>query len=85
MLGRVVTATVEHWNDDEGWGVLTSPDVSGSMWAHFSAIDAQGYRSLNDGEQVQLDWEHTPHGQDGYFYRATRITRSPEHQDSGTV
>lgn len=42
----------------------------------FSCIEADGYRSLNEGERVRLDWEPFPSGQDGYFYRATRVVRS---------
>ncbi|MDQ3641415.1 MAG: cold shock domain-containing protein [Actinomycetota bacterium] len=42
------------------------------MWAHFSNIDAVGYRSLKPGEAVQFTYE-TP-GQDGYPHRALRVT-----------
>ena len=73
----MVDGIVRHWNDDEGWGVLTSPDVPGEVFAHFSHIDAEGYRSLDDGESVRFDWEHFPPGQDGYYYRATRVVRPP--------
>jgi cold shock protein len=73
MLGLLVLGTVKHWSDDVGWGVLTSPDVPGEVFAQFSHIDAEGYRSLDDGERVEFDWEHYPPGQDGYFYRATRV------------
>jgi cold shock protein len=67
---------VKSWNDDEGWGVLISPEVPGEVFAHFMHIDAEGYRSLDDGERVQFEWEHYPAGQDGYFYRATRVVRA---------
>lgn len=60
------------WSDDEGWGVLASPDVDGQVWAHFSNIDAVGYRSLKPGEAVSFTYE-TP-GQDGYPHRAIRVT-----------
>jgi cold shock CspA family protein len=41
-------------------------------------IRAAGYRSLNAGEHVQFEWEECPAGQDGYFYRATRVIRGGE-------
>jgi hypothetical protein len=41
-LSRVVDGTVKLWNDDEGWGVLASPQVPGDVWAHFSHIVATG-------------------------------------------
>jgi CspA family cold shock protein len=69
----VAFGTVKHWSDDDGWGVLISPEVPGEVWAHFSHIvddDEIGYRSLNDGERVRFDYEHYPPGQDGYVWRA---------------
>lgn len=64
---RMVEGIVKRWDNDEGWGVLTSPDVPGDVFAHFRHIDAEGYRSLNDGERVRFDWEHHEPGQDGYL------------------
>jgi cold shock protein len=71
----VVEGIVKRWDEDEGWGVLSSPDVPGDVFAHFSDIVSEGYRSLNDGERVRFDWEHYELGQNGYFYRATRVVR----------
>jgi CspA family cold shock protein len=65
------------WSDDDARGVLSSPDVPGEVLAQFSHIEAEGYRTLTDGEQVQFQWAHYPPGQDGYFYRATRVVRLP--------
>ncbi|WP_277955252.1 hypothetical protein [Saccharopolyspora soli] len=44
------------------------------MWAHFSDIDAMGFRSLTAGEQVVLRAERAE--QDGYSWRATWVRRS---------
>jgi cold shock protein len=69
---------VKIWNEDDGWGIITSSEVPGEVWAHFSHIDAEGYRSLEVGERVQFKWlQLAPPGQDGYLYRATRVVRSP--------
>lgn len=38
----MVEGIVKHWDDDESWGVLTSPDVPGEVFAHFVHIDAEG-------------------------------------------
>lgn len=72
----MVDGTVKLWNDDEGWGVLISPEVPGEVWAHFSHIaigDETGYRTLADGDRVRFDYEHYRSGQDGYVWRAKRI------------
>jgi cold shock protein len=78
LLGRVdvvVDGVVKSWDDDEGWGVLASSAVPGDVFAHFSHVVAVGYRTLAMGERVSFEWEPFPSGQDGYFYRATRVVR----------
>ena len=69
----VVRGTVKSWNADDGWGVLVSPQVSGDVWAHFSQIEAEGFRELEAGASVDFEYEAYPEGQDGYHCRATRI------------
>jgi CspA family cold shock protein len=70
-LTGTATATVREWHGEEGWGVLDSPDTPGGCWAHFSHIEMLGYRALNRGQVVGVDWESP--GQDGYEFRAVRI------------
>ena len=70
-----VTGTVQVWRSEEGWGVLVSPEIEGTAFAHFSAIDATGYRDLQPGERVRFRYE-TP-GQDGCDHRATYVKPLP--------
>lgn len=67
---------VKEFLDEEGWGVLTSADVPGDVWMHFSHLDVPGYRAVQVGQTVEFDWDSFPPGQDGYYYRATRPLRS---------
>jgi CspA family cold shock protein len=64
-------ALVREWRSAEGWGVLDSAETPGGCWAHYSHIDAAGYRDLRAGQRVQLTWESP--GQDGYEFRAVNI------------
>jgi CspA family cold shock protein len=70
----VIRATVETWTDDEGWGVLSAPEVPGGIWAHFSAVEAEGFRKLSPGQIVEVEFEDlgSPY-QDGYRFRAERV------------
>jgi cold shock protein len=69
-----VSGTVTEWRDEEGWGVISSPDVPGLIWAHFSDIDMEGFRTLSVGQEVQLRAEDlAPNDQDGYRFRATVV------------
>jgi CspA family cold shock protein len=62
-----VRGTCESWDDDEGWGVVVSPDVPGRGFAHFSDIrDMDGYRNLRPGQPVEFDLGRP--GQDGCDY-----------------
>ena len=56
----MVRGTVKWWDDEAGWGVLTSRAFPGDVFAHFTCIEAGGYRSLNDGEEVEFDCELVP-------------------------
>lgn len=58
------------WLDEEGHGVIDSPETPGGCWTHFGAVAVAGYKSLQPGQPVILEWEKAR--QDGYAYRAVR-------------
>jgi CspA family cold shock protein len=69
-----VIATVREWKDDEGWGVLWAAEVPQGIWAHFSAIQINGYKALTPGDTVEVDVQGPlAFDQDGYRYRATAV------------
>jgi len=68
---RRVVGNVSLWRTDERWGALRSPDVDGEVWVHFSDIEADGYRSLTEGEPVTFTYETS--GQDGSPHRALLV------------
>ncbi|MGW1529923.1 cold-shock protein [Streptomyces sp. NPDC002159] len=67
----MIEAMVREWDDEEGWGVLDSSETPGGCWAHFSAVEMPGFRSLVAGQKVTLEWESGE--QDGFQHRAVRI------------
>ena len=67
-------ATVKTWSDEEGWGVLDSPEIREDISAHFSAIDGPGYRELVPGQTVTCEVDDLGGPvQDGYRFRASRV------------
>jgi cold shock protein len=55
------TGTVKWFNADKGFGFIARDDGD-DVFVHFSAIQASGYRSLDEGQQVEFDLVQGPKG-----------------------
>lgn len=60
MSERVV-GTVKWFNDQKGYGFLTQAEGK-DVFVHHSAIEAEGFRTLNEGERVEFTIEQGPKG-----------------------
>jgi CspA family cold shock protein len=55
----MTVGVVKFFNTEKGWGAISSPDLpdGADAFVHFSAIEADGFRSLYEGDEVEFDYE----------------------------
>lgn len=54
--------TVKWFNDAKGYGFISREGGQEDVFVHHSAIEASGFRSLQEGQQVQFDVVKGPKG-----------------------
>jgi cold shock protein len=58
----MATGTVKWFNDSKGFGFITPSDGSADLFAHFSAIQSSGFKTLAEGQRVAFDVTSGPKG-----------------------
>jgi len=51
----MTTGIVKWFNGEKGYGFITPDDGTADVFAHFSAIQSSGYRSLEENQRVEFD------------------------------
>jgi CspA family cold shock protein len=59
----MATGTVKWFNDSKGFGFITPESGGDDLFAHFSAIQGQGFKTLKEGQRVTFDVTTGPKGQ----------------------
>ena len=52
--------TVKWFNADKGYGFIADENGGNDIFVHFSAIIADGYKTLNEGQTVEFETEQDP-------------------------
>lgn len=56
------TGTVKWFNSDKGYGFIAQDEGGDDVFVHFRAIQAKGFRSLEEGQKVSFDVEQGQKG-----------------------
>ena len=58
----MATGTVKWFNAEKGFGFIAPDDGSADVFAHYSAISSNGYRSLDENAKVEYETQQGPKG-----------------------
>jgi CspA family cold shock protein len=67
----MATGTVKWFNSSKGFGFIAPSDGSPDVFVHFSVIQDDGYKSLDEGQAVNFEMESGPKGP-----QATTVSKS---------
>ncbi len=58
----MATGTVKWFNDSKGFGFISPEGGGDDLFAHFSAIQGSGFKTLKEGQRVSFDVTRGPKG-----------------------
>jgi len=56
------TGTVKWFNDSKGFGFITPDNGGDDLFAHFSEIRSEGFKTLAEGQKVSFETKRGPKG-----------------------
>ncbi|MCW8855421.1 MAG: cold-shock protein [Gammaproteobacteria bacterium] len=58
----MATGTVKWFNESKGFGFIAPSDGSADVFVHFSAVQGDGFKTLNEGQTVSFETEQGAKG-----------------------
>lgn len=58
----MATGTVKWFNATKGYGFIAPNEGGDDVFAHYSAIEMEGYKTLKEGQQVEFEIQDGPKG-----------------------
>lgn len=62
MMSNKMTGLVKWFNPEKGFGFITPKDGSKDVFVHFSAIQSNDFKTLNENQEVEFGVEQGPKG-----------------------
>ena len=66
----MATGTVKWFNSEKGFGFISQDEGGPDVFVHFSAIQGQGYKSLDENQKVEFEVTQGPKGPQAESVRA---------------
>jgi len=60
--GSMATGTVKWFNSSKGYGFISPNSGGDDVFAHFSSIEMDGYKTLKEGQRVEFEIQEGPKG-----------------------
>ncbi len=79
------TGTVKWFNNTKGYGFILPDDGEGDIFAHYSAIDMDGYKTLKAGQSVCFEAEQGPKGLHAKSIRAVGSAAEEDDSDASEM
>ena len=54
------TGVVKWFNSEKGYGFITNDNGGDDVFVHFSAINVEGFKTLNEGQRATFETETDP-------------------------
>ncbi len=67
----MATGTVKWFNTTKGYGFITPVNGGDDVFAHYSAIEMEGYKTLKEGQKVEFEIQDGPKGPQASHIRST--------------
>ena len=62
LEAKMATGQVKWWSDSKGYGFITQDSGGDDVFVHHTAIQAEGFRTLAEGQKVQFEVSKGPKG-----------------------
>ena len=81
-VAPVLKGRVKWFNAAKGFGFITPEDGEAEVFAHFSAIQMDGYKMLNEGQEVEYEVEDGPRGPKATLIQAAGYESAAEPEEA---
>jgi CspA family cold shock protein len=62
IMPERIKGRVKWFDVERGFGFIKNPDKGPDIFVHYSAIRTEGFKSLDEGEEVEFEVTETPKG-----------------------